>query len=78
MTVPHEVADDRSIVLVAMEGSRLLGGLLAALDADYRTITCAASVAALRQSQLMADVVVIDADADPRGVAPTCRRIRVS
>ena len=78
MTVPHEVEDDRPIVLVAMEGSQLLVSLLAALDAEYRSITCAASVAALRQSQLLADVIVIDADADPRGVAPTCRRIRAS
>lgn len=75
MAMRGEVADDRPIVLLAMEGSPLLGGLLAAIDQDYRVITCARAVAAARQHDLRAGVVVIEAAADARDVASICRRV---
>ena len=76
MAMPHEVADARPVVLVALEGSLLLAGLLAAIEQDYRVITCARALAAARQRELRAGVVVIDVEAAPRDVATTCRRVR--
>ena len=76
MAIPDEATDARPVILIAIDGSSTLAGLRGALDDDYRLITCAAAVAAVRQSELRADVVVIDADADPRGIGSACRRIR--
>ncbi len=76
MAIPDEATDARPVILIAIDGSSALSGLRAALDDDYRLIACAAAVAAVRQSELRADVVVIDAGAAPRGIASACRRIR--
>jgi len=78
MAISDEFVDERPIVLVAMEGSPLLAGLRAALEDDYRTITCASGVAAVRLSELRADAVVIDASADGSALAAACRRIRAA
>lgn len=76
MAGPNETADGRPIILIAVNTSSLLADLRAALESDYRLVTCAPSVAAVRQLELLTHLVVIEADADPQGVTQACRHIR--
>jgi len=78
MAVPDDASDRRAVILMAVDESSLLADLSAALADDYRLVTCAAAVAAVRQRELGASLIIIDAAADPQGLARTCRRIRAA
>ena len=78
VATPIQSSDGRTVILAALEDSTRAGDLRAAVGDDFRVVFCPPAIAATRQRELRASLVVIDSGMSPLATARACRRLRAA